>query len=237
MDGFKKLNTVILALLMLIGLSACQEAETRKKRDKSRTLQLNTPGVEESEGMAKFRGYELMNKIINDRIIDEDHSLDIGDYLKSKEESEEEEQDPFAALGGGLTALLGQHEGSGIERGFRNGEPNAVNMQLWYIVMAALSQDINEHCQSEATDHALKLNDDFKVLLEPLCQWPEEKSEQDVFLTDLWKGLLFFDAPDEEIVAWLDFVNSQEFQEFDQHKKLESALIAMTMNPYFLLKH
>ena len=50
------------------------------------------------------------------------------------------------SVSGGVLSLLGTFVGSDQDAQFRNGDPNSINMILWYLAFNGMAGDIAKHC-------------------------------------------------------------------------------------------
>ena len=176
-------------------------------------------------GHDEFRGYAEVNKLIHERVAQE-NGFELGQYL-----------DKVSALptSGDLLSLLGTFDVSDPSSTFRNGDPNSINMLLWYIALDKFATDIASHCTMGLG--TLILRDEFWAALKPLCAWPEPSAKTDAVLYLFWSALLRYDAPPEEFQAWKTFfIQEPAYQNASAQTVISEMGLSALYNPYFLLK-
>ena len=196
-------------------------------------LQSTTTFANFNEGTHNpLRGYSEINRLIVERIA-ENNGFQIGQYLSGKATRRPSP--------GSLLSLLGTYNGSDTSGGFSNGDPNSVNMLLWYIDLSLLAEDISKRCKSGALVQAsgmpeLILTSSFQEILKPLCSWPEPQSRLDQNLFAFWSALMGFDAPPQEFEAWKNyFMNTSDYLTMKPSTVISAMVFAALFNPYFLL--
>jgi hypothetical protein len=178
---------------------------------------------------AEFRGYVAINRLIRERFLQDGASFELSSYLG------EEYVDPSLGVftGTNLIDLLGGYQGSGHNSRFNNGEPNSLNMLLWYLILKEFSKKIGSVCiQSDA----LPLNAAFVQAAQALCSWPPGKESQKL-LSRYWIVAMGFEAPLEEMVPWVELALSEDARVWRNDEALEKLTFAILFNPYFLLRH
>jgi hypothetical protein len=182
-----------------------------------------------------FRGYTAINQIIQERVA-QDNGFELGQYL---------DKVSVIPSSGDLLSLLGTYDGSDTSSTFRNGDPNSINMLLWYIALDEFAADIASNCNSVTQNvpsgasgvSPLVLNDDFLAALKPLCAWPDPSAKIDAVLYAFWSALLQYDAPPEEFQAWENFfLNEPAYQNASAASVISDMGLAALYNPYFLLE-
>ncbi|MBK7844368.1 MAG: hypothetical protein IPJ71_11830 [Bdellovibrionales bacterium] len=132
-----------------------------------------SPGKEDSgKNGAEFRGYVAINRLIKERFLQEGASFELSRYLG------EEYVDPSLGVftGTNLIDLLGGYQGSGYNSRFNNGEPNSLNMLLWYLILKEFSKSISNVC---VQPDALPLNATFSQAAQAFVHGlREEKSKK-----------------------------------------------------------
>jgi hypothetical protein len=178
---------------------------------------------------AEFRGYVAINRLIKERFLQEGASFELSRYLG------EEYVDPSLGVftGTNLIDLLGGYQGSGYNSRFNNGEPNSLNMLLWYLILREFSKEISNVCvQSDA----LPLNAAYAQAAQALCSWPPGR-EIEKILTQYWIVTMGFEAPLEEVVPWIELALSGDARMWRHDEAIEKLTFAILFNPYFLLRH
>jgi len=184
-----------------------------------------------AEGNNVLRGYTVVNRLVHERIAQR-NGFQVGQYLLPQAGS--------TPQNGDLLSLLGTYDGSDTSAAYSNGDPNTVNMLLWYIDLNMFADDIALQCAPSLTDepkvYPLKLTKDFLAALKPLCAWPAESAKSDAVLYAFWSGILGFDAPPEEFQAWKNyFLTGAEYSSASAAKLISAMSLAAMFNPYFLL--
>ncbi|MBI3556741.1 MAG: hypothetical protein HY074_10800 [Deltaproteobacteria bacterium] len=77
----------------------------------------------------EFRGYTEVNRILKERVA-RANGFQLGKYLG------ESSAEPGS---NGLLSLLGTYLGSDTDAAYRNGQPNSLNMLLWYLALSGLA--------------------------------------------------------------------------------------------------
>jgi len=143
---------------------------------------------------------------------------------------------------GSLLQLMGGYSEIGPANDFRNGTPNALNMLLWQIAFAGLSEDLANACVSPTLISdgigVNQFNDSFAGRLKTMCAWPNVEVKTETNLLNFWWAVQGFDAPREEFEAWRDFFLSPEspYAQASNKEALTAMLKTMFLNPYFLLE-
>jgi hypothetical protein len=176
---------------------------------------------------AQFKGYTEINRVLKERVA-KPGGFELGQYLG------ENSSEPSPA---GLLSLLGTYLGGDTSAEFRNGDPNAMNMILWYIALSRFASDVGSRCGPTPTAGAPQLLPDFVTALTPICGWPAASAKTDQALYALWMSLLDFDAPDSEFQAWKDFVTTDpQIAQASGPQAAAALILAALYNPYFLLR-
>ncbi len=171
---------------------------------------------------AQFKGYAATDRMIADRLLD-NRRFTLGKYLGIFPTQ-------FEAS---LLDLLGSHQGFAVERKFQNGDPNAVNMLIWQVVLSSLAAEVRDNCL-RTTD--IGLNKRFRASLAAVCQWPDAGAKSEATMRDFWMSVMGYDAPVEEYLAWRDFFLRSSYASKPGHETVPAMVQAILMNPHFLLK-
>ncbi len=180
-----------------------------------------------------LRGYAKINQIIHERIAEE-NGFELSQYLDKNE---------VVPSDGDLLTLLGTYHGPDTNSTYQNGDPNSINMLLWYIVLdefafgiAVTCYSINSHQFGDPT-YPLILKTDFLAALKPLCQWPAASAQTDDVLYGFWSALVGFDAPPEEFQSWKQYFQTEtSYQTAPMTSVIAEMVLAALYNPYFLLE-
>ena len=176
-----------------------------------------------SQNIGEWKGYERINKIFSDRLLDQSEPKNaifkIGKFVGASRKST------------GLPQLLGSYSGHGVENEFRNAKPNGLNTTIWMMAFKNISQDMVRCETPHSRERGLYvLQQSLTDTLAQLCQNPSDP----VFLEKLWIQVMGFDAPREEMRIWIDYFTKAP-NSSSKERKVRSSLYAIFLNPYFLL--
>lgn len=170
---------------------------------------------------APYRGYVAVQDILGERLLKRG-PLSLSKYL--------EPMSPNDVVG--LLTLLGTYAGSS-EIKFINGQPNALNMLLWYLLLSGVSQDVANGCvRSESLDWSPA----FARALNAICAWPAPEARDPAVMNAFWHALVSYDAPETELSAWRDFFLNSSFTNRPAAEAIPAMVLAALYNPNFLLK-
>lgn len=161
-----------------------------------------------------------------------------------------------------LRALMGQWDSGGERRRFNGGEPNPMGALLWYKVMSSLSGHISEICnkpaaeapkfaktvdgmrevqpefsevtRSQTTKLIIRFEPAVAISLHKLCGAPTTEAEYTQNLDWIWQRIMTDEAPVPERDAWKAYVTGMTTAK--PNERLADAMLAMFMNPNFLLE-
>lgn len=180
----------------------------------------------ENETIGELRGYAEINQLIKQRVMAQTAQFDVSRYLGDAN-----------SFGGGLIDLLGVSVGVGVDAGFRNGIPNAVNMVLYRMIADGVGDRLAQACA--ASDHNQEewtgLSAGVQENLNVLCGWPSSSAMSETTLNQFWMALMSFDAPPSERDLWRDFFVSSYVGQ-TAAETIKAMSVAILINPYFLLK-
>jgi len=198
--------------------------------------------------VGQHRGIAEIELVLSERVLAPHQELDLGTYLGENKQ--------FAVIGatirilrGDLMSLLGVYEGTGIAAGYKNGDPNAASMLVYWLLTDALAKDWYEKsCVPESPDHpenpeeptplqppkSYRLADEFRSLVLPLCQWPA-LGQDPAALAALWSRLLHVDAPTSERDEWVQWVLTT-YKQTPAEVAVPGLLQSALTSPYLLLK-
>ena len=171
----------------------------------------------------RLRGYVETNNLVLLRVMKAPTDFELGNYLGVK----------YTLQDNNLLDLLGTYKAFGQVSGFQNGQPNAVNTLLGYLLMQGLSADLGAQCGLKPID--LPLNADFKNNLVSLCQGLTSARQSESSLMQFWLLVMGYDAPMSEYQIWRDFFLSPVWDSKSTSDWVASLSLAALLNPYFLL--
>ena len=175
---------------------------------------LNAASRSNGDATGEFRGYEAINAAISTRwTLPSATPFRLSSFLGD--------------TSNGLSSLLG-----GFSSGeFRNGEPNALNMLLWYIAMGGLAAAVET---GVCTDHSPTIHGTSWTLTAPAyaaisaaCQLPDDAAARENALLGVWLATVSYDAPRAEFDAWRAGLGSGT---------VAALLTGALLDPYFLLE-
>jgi hypothetical protein len=169
-----------------------------------------------------FRGYAAIEQTLTERLLADGTEFHFNRYIKL----------PPGLSSEPLLALLGTYASTGSDQ-FQNGDPNSVNMLLWQMFLQLTGQELAAHCAHQGK---LRLNPVFEATLAPLCTWPADTAKTDAALRGFWTGVMGYDAPEEEFLAWEKFALSSSYAAKPANEALPILFFLVTYNPHFLLK-
>jgi hypothetical protein len=163
---------------------------------------------------AQFKGLTVLSQGLSTRIAPPSRPFDLDEFTVSD----------------GLDDLLGAWSGFGAEHTFQNGKPNAINVVLLRLTLGGFAKSLAANC----TVPRLPLNARFAATLKKVCTWPAPEAASDAVLTGFWLGVMGYDAPRSEYIAWRDFFRAR-YADKPGPETVEAMTFAIMMNPYFLL--
>jgi hypothetical protein len=174
---------------------------------------------------ADYRGYEAINETLRARLVSTPVSFELSAYL--------------GTAGSELAQLLGSWQDTGINNGFQNGAPNALNFTVWRVAFSRLGRDVAALCPG-ASKPPLVENFGVHAHLAPtvkaLCTWPDAGARDEAVLQSLWSALAAYDAPPSEYEAWRDHFLGETYR----NKKADDVIPLMVtmamLNPHVLLQ-
>jgi hypothetical protein len=185
------------------------------------------PALRSQDLPADYRGFYMVNDIIEQRLMVDDGQFFLGTYLDSYGRD-------FLY---GLPELLGFDAGTGLHAEFRNGKANAVNIVLWHLAMSSVARDIALQCAGNlpaVTTFSLK--PEFIAVLQPLCAWPAADARKTGPLVMLWQSVMSYDAPRSEFEAFKEFFQGPDWDAATGEEAVAAMMTAMLMNPRFLVR-
>ena len=163
---------------------------------------------------SRFKGWAAISKELSTRIAPRDAPLDLDRFLPAED----------------MEDLLGTWSTFGTEHNFKNGLPNPVNVAIWHVALSGFAQSVAGSCDKAQ----LQFHPRFSAILAKLCTWPAAEARSEAVLLDYWWSIMGHNAPEEEFVAWRDFITGT-YQGRPAHETIADMTLAIAMNPYFLL--
>lgn len=176
--------------------------------------------MSQDEAANQFRGYVEINELLQERIVAGDFSL--SRYLEN---------------GGsyGLTSLLGTYSESDTNAKFRNGQPNSINMLLWYVALNGFAKDVALYVNANSGSPQFALRPEFAAALGPLAAWPASSAQNETTMFKFWLAISDYDLPEEEFAPWRDFF-LRNYANRSAPDAISAMVISILYNPYFLLR-
>ncbi len=165
---------------------------------------------------SSYRGHTVTEKLLKERLL-----------LPTQEQL-------FASYLGGnsLLNLLGTY---GVlpngDNHFQNGNPSALNLLVWQLVIDKFAKDVALSCDLQT--ERLPFTPAFRTSLLQMCAWPNVQDEASMQV--FWLFLTKFDAPEEEFLAWREFLLST-FAGAHREEAIYSMVFTALYNPHFLLR-
>jgi hypothetical protein len=164
---------------------------------------------------SRFKGWDAVARELSIRLAPPGESLDLDQFIPADN----------------LEDLVGTWYRFGDEHAFQNGTPNAVNMVIWRVILSGFAAGVAETCFEPYLD----FNARFTQTVKTLCAWPAPEAKTEAVLMDFWTGVMGYDAPEAEYVAWRDFFLTSSYRDRKAYDTIEAMTLAITMNPFFLL--
>ena len=101
---------------------------------------------------------------------------------------------------------------------------------FWRVALSGFARSVAGSCNRPR----LAFHERFLATLRTLCRWPAPEAKTDAVLLDFWLGVMGYNAPEQEYVAWQEFV-LKTYRDRPAAETIEAMTLAITMNPYFLL--
>ena len=164
---------------------------------------------------SQFKGWPAISRELSIRLAPPGTALNLEQFIPAED----------------LDDLLGTWDRFGDEHIFQNGTPNSVNMVIWRIVLSGFARSIADSCPTPR----LAFHQHFLTTLKKLCTWPAAGAKTDAVMTDFWFGVMGYNAPEAEYVAWRDFFRTASYKNRPAAEAIDAMTLAITMNPFFLL--
>jgi hypothetical protein len=168
-----------------------------------------------ADNAPRFKGMAMISMELSARIAPREEPFELDRFMPAD----------------GLDELAGTWTNFGAEHRFTNGTPNPVNTVILHASLSGFAEAMGKTCR----EPALQLNDSFADTLEEICTWPKPAAKTDDAMSAFWLGLMGFEAPKEEYIAWRDFFLSSSYRDRPASEAVAAMTLAITMNPYFLI--
>jgi len=255
----KTLKFALVCLGMVL-ISACAKSgapnpggATNPRNQASPQPQDLSQGISVGDGMtALYKGYAEISRLIRVRTMAVPSNFELSLYL---------DQDPNDVKNNGLLALLGSYADSlGTSSDFQNGVPNSINLMIWGIELEGFAQDVARICDpapapSPSPSPAMAstgasapaptleqrfapvFSENFKSVVSPFCAGATTRPFDRDSLAALWSELLLFDAPSDEMDAWIAFGMGPDVSAMESKAAIQTLVLTALYNPYFLMRH
>jgi hypothetical protein len=164
----------------------------------------------------RFKGMAIISSELSARIATREEPFELDQFIPAD----------------GLDELAGTWSSFGTEHHFTNGEPNPVNMVILYASLSGFAEAMGKSC----AEPQISLNDSFADTLEQICDWPNADAKSEPAMMEFWLGLMGYDAPKEEFLAWRDYFLSPRYRDRPASEVIAAMTLAIAMNPYFLVQ-
>ncbi len=212
----KLVRLVILTLsLIACGRQDAPDSAASEVREDSASL------LEDSKP-TRYRGVDEIAAALQTRTIDSNILWYLGVYLGSYNRSNDN-----------LASLLGYFQGDGLEAGFYNGLPNALNYRLYAALFSGLSKDLVVSTCSAEKPRWMRAHQELKSVLLPLCDGQHASRTREHMMA-LWLNIMGYRAPMEEFDAWMNLFASEPLASTPAQELLPLLLESIFMNPYYL---
>lgn len=213
-----KLNSIPIALIITV-LSSCKSPVSDSTSD------LEAAQVAGNQ-IGQFKGLRSISDVLSSRLM-EGSNFNLITSIKNNDGYRD------------LEPILGAFNGVGIKNKFSNGIPNPLNSLLWSTLLKNFAAEIT----SRSCDF-FRINDEAVNIIGKCFTSKTQASDEDQPVWEenpkaLWTLLMQQDAPPTEYQAWIEWLKSKEFNAAYQTKyeRLQAAISAITLNPYFLLEN
>ena len=194
----------------------------------------NPPPAEETEieASSQYYGFDHIDRLLTKRILDPEAEVQRRTVLAGHVSPQ-------------LISLLGRATGHGVESTFSNGNPNSLNLLLWYVGFRGLGGDFSTVCvdvweEPTQAERAAQIRQTMLPetldAIESLCKWNDEDFDRELAMQKFWSILVNYDAPGSEFAAWQIYFTSDPFVDMPATDAIEAMTIGALYNPYFLLK-
>jgi hypothetical protein len=103
---------------------------------------------------------------------------------------------------------------------------------IWQVTLSGFARSMGASCQAPA----LPLHPRFLAELKRLCAWPAAEAKSDAVMMAFWLGVMGYEAPRAEYVAWRHFFLTSSYKDRPAAETVSAMTLAIVMNPHFLLQ-
>jgi hypothetical protein len=173
-----------------------------------------TPMTAAQAQNSQFKGWAAVSRELSTRLAQPGMALNLYQFVPADD----------------LDDLLGTWYRFGDEHTFQNGSPNSVSMVIWRVALSGFAKSVADSCETPR----LAFHQQFFDTLRTLCRWPAAEAKTDAAMMEFWFGVMGYNAPESEYVAWRDFFRTS-YAKRPAAETIDAMTLAITMNPYFLL--
>ena len=170
---------------------------------------------------SQYKGFEKTQNLLIERMIKPGKALYLPMYIPGT----------YSGINT-IYELLGTYSSFGTIRTYKNGQPNSLNVLLWYVLLSSLADDLGGNCIKPT----MEFNPQFEKSFQAICAWPATKAKDDSVMESFWIALMGYDAPEEEFVAWKEFFKNSSYQNRNAKETISAMAQAIFLNPFFLLE-
>jgi hypothetical protein len=114
---------------------------------------------------------------------------------------------------------------------------------LWHQALARLGEGLGRFCETGTASGEIELALAGKAVLAPamtatltvVCAWSPDLPSQTALSTRLWETVMGFSVAGERDAFAAFFVGNPETAALTPRQRVETMVLAMTLNPHFLL--
>ncbi len=206
-----------LAALALAGMSCAEE----------RGGASSVGGGAGGDSLEPLRGFYTVETILRERLVAPGASFSLRSYL--------EPSDGWPLR---LVPLLSASPGQGLGNAGLEPAPNPLTVMLWHAALSGVAADVAALCaprSGSSAAPAFPATARFSTLVASLCAWPAPAARSRESLAALWLAVMKYDAPHEELAAFVDFFAGPTYANAAAPAALHAMFTAMFLNPSFLL--
>jgi hypothetical protein len=172
---------------------------------------------------ATFRGYAAIQNDLYAKFIAPGASFELSLYL--------------GASGDELSKLVGRADGFGVAYGVKNGQPNAMNVLVWRMMLRAFASDLAASCPhsrlASVSSQVLALSDAAKPIVGALCAWP---AADDATVGAAWDLVVADLAPAASKAAFVRYARGADLLGRTADDAIPDVWLGALLHPSFLLE-
>lgn len=215
MNGFS-IRVTSLLILALLCLSSCR---MRQEGSSPKTLGVPT---------GQYRGWQRIDAVLASRLFKGEKIL--SRYFPNDDDG----YNPNPTVG--AEGYTGSFMGENLKSRYHSGVPSPMANLTWYVVFSSMSSELAMSCSDSyktLKDKKVTFTKDFETAFAEFCQTGDPR-RSDTVLENIWLAVMQYDAPRSEFEEWQIFV--RKLPATNSQQKIREALLAMFLNPYFLLE-